>query len=214
MINIVLLVLLIVIISYISIVYVPDLTKMFSNPSKFRSYLLSFGSHSVLVFCAFQVLQVLIAPIPGELLQVAGGYIYGIWWGTLYSMLGIYSGSIIAFYIARWLGWPLLRVFLPADKMEHLSFLLNSQKSIIGIFIIFLIPGIPKDVLSYVAGATPVNFANFFIAASLGRLPGIFMSAYIGSSLQGQNYTAAMGVTLVSLLLFILGISLQKRLKA
>lgn len=212
-INIVLLVLFVVFISYISIVYVPDLSKMLRNPVAFRSYLLTFGSRSVLVFCVFQVLQVLIAPIPGELVQIAGGYVYGIWNGTLFSTLGIYSGSIIAFYIARWLGWPLLRVFLPADKMEHLAFLLNSQKSIIGIFIVFLIPGIPKDILSYVAGATPINFWSFFIAASLGRLPGIFMSAYIGSSVQTGHYAAAVAVTLLALLIFSLGISIQKKLK-
>ncbi len=211
--NIVLLIWFIALIIYISIVYVPDLNKILRNPVEFRSYLLSFGPHSVLVFCAFQVLQVLIAPIPGELLQIAGGYVYGIWKGTLYSMLGIYSGSIIAFYIARWLGWPLLQRFLPADRMAHLSLLLNSQKSITGIFIVFLIPGIPKDILSYVAGATPINFAGFFIAASLGRLPGIFMSAYIGSSVQTKHYAAALVVTFLAFLFFILGISIQKKLK-
>ena len=212
--NIFLLVLFIAFVSYISIIYVPDLTPMLRSPEQFRNYLLGFSTRSVLVFCVFQVLQVLIAPIPGELLQVAGGYVYGIWKGTLYSTLGIYSGSIIAFYIARWLGWPLLRVFLPADKIEHLSSLLNSQKSIIGIFIVFLIPGIPKDILSYVAGVMPINFVSFFIAASLGRLPGIFMSAYIGSSVQTKQYAAAIVVTLLAFLLFTLGISIQKKLKA
>ncbi|MEN6325379.1 MAG: TVP38/TMEM64 family protein [Syntrophomonas sp.] len=213
-IDIFLFLLFISLITYISIKYFSDVTQMLGNPDQFRSFLLSFGSRNILVFCALQVLQVLVAPIPGELVQVAGGYVYGMWKGTIYSMMGIYSGSIIAFYIARCLGWPLLKYFSSNDQLERLSSLLNSQKSIMGIFIIFLIPGIPKDVLSYVAGATPINFAGFFIAASLGRLPGIFMSAYIGSSVQEKHYAAAIVVTLLALLLFTLGISIQNKLKA
>jgi len=210
--NICLLVIFIIVITYVTVKYVPVITQLISKPEKFRDLLLSFGPASILVFIAFQVLQVIIAAVPGEVIQIAGGYVYGIVPGTLYSIIGILIGSMLAFYIARLLGFALVQKLVPAKELEKFYFLINSPKAEIATFILFLIPGIPKDVLVYIAGLTPLKAVNFFILTMIARFPGILGSAYIGANLEEKHYSGVIVVSVVAVILFLTGFFLKDKL--
>ena len=203
--NIVLLTLFISIVTYVSFAYAPLVTQLVSHPEEFRVFIYNYGPNGVLVFLIIQSLQVIIAAIPGELVQVAGGFIYGIWWGTLYSLAGIMAGSIVAFYIARLIGYPILKTFIGPSYIERFEFFINSPRAEIVAFVLFLIPGIPKDILTYLAGVTPLQPLKFLIIATAARLPGIFMSSFIGASWGANHYGQVAVGSIIALLLFLLG---------
>lgn len=210
--NICLLVIFIIVIAYVTVKYVPVITQLINKPEKFRDLLLSFGPASILVFIGFQVIQVIIAAIPGEVIQIAGGYVYGIVPGTFYSIIGIMIGSMLAFYIARLLGFALVQKLVPAKDLEKFYFLINSPKAEVATFILFLIPGIPKDVLVYIAGLTPLKAVNFFVISMIARFPGILGSAYIGANLEEKDYTEVIIVSVVAVILFLTGFFLKDKL--
>ena len=210
--NICLLVIFIIVIAYVTVKYVPVITQLINKPEKFRDLLFSFGPASILVFIGFQVIQVIIAAIPGEVIQIAGGYVYGIVPGTFYSIIGIMIGSMLAFYIARLLGFALVQKLVPAKDLEKFYFLINSPKAEVATFILFLIPGIPKDVLVYIAGLTPLKAVNFFVISMIARFPGILGSAYIGANLEEKDYTEVIIVSVVAVILFLTGFFLKDKL--
>ena len=156
---------------FVTIKYGPMVTEFARKPEQMRNTLNSFGWKGVLIFMLLQVLQVVVAAIPGEITQLAGGYIYGTWLGTLYSLSGIVLGSVLVFYVSRLLGYSLVKTFVSKKNLEKFDFMINSNKSEITMFLLFLIPGIPKDILTYLAGLTPIKPLRFFIIITIGRLP-------------------------------------------
>ncbi|QAA31797.1 TVP38/TMEM64 family protein [Clostridium manihotivorum] len=186
--------------------YLPDIIALTMSMEKFSSYIISLGSLGAIVFTSFQVLQTVIAPIPGEVIQVAGGYIYGATLGTIYSMIGLLLGGIIAFYFTRFIGANLIEKLLQREKLSWLSKIMHSNKFDLVIFIIFLVPGLPKDFLIYVAGLTPIKPLKFFIILTISRFPWTLASVSIGSNLHYGNYTATIVVALIACVAFILGI--------
>lgn len=138
-------------------------------------------------------------------MQLAGGYLYGIFAGTIISLIGILMGSLIAFYIARLLGYSIIRIFISEETIKKFSFLQDSDRLEIVTFIAFLIPGVPKDILTYLAGLTPINSISFFTIVALARLPGIFASSVIGYSAQQENYLVAGIVSAITIVPVIIG---------
>lgn len=199
-------------IAYAAVRFGPQLTALARKPEDFRNLLNSFGWKGILVFMGIQMLQVLVAAIPGEFIQFAGGYIYGTWLGTLYSLTGIVLGSILVFYISRLLGYPLVKLLVAPKQLEKFNFMINSEKSEIGMFILFLIPGLPKDILTYIAGITPVKPLNFFIVITLGRLPALLASSYLGHNMQKGNYAVVVALSIAALILFLAGIILKDKI--
>jgi uncharacterized membrane protein YdjX (TVP38/TMEM64 family) len=138
----------------ILILFGKDLINIFSKPENIKSYIESKGHWGVLIYIALQILQIVIAVIPGEPIQIAGGYIYGTFKGFLYAEIGIMAGSAIAFFIARKFGIPIVRLFVGEKKLMQYKEKLESKKGLAVTFLLCLIPGIPKDVLVYASGLT------------------------------------------------------------
>ncbi len=197
---------------YATIRFGPELTRLVSDPHKFREHILSFGKWSAVVFMLFQVLQVVIAVIPGEPIQIAGGYIFGTLWGTVYSTLGITVGYIIVFTCVKLFGYPLVKTFVPEKELEKFSTLMNNPKLETTIFLLFLIPGIPKDILVYVAGLTPIKPFLFFIIITFARFPAMLGSSYIGAKIESSQYSIAITVSVIASILFVLGYIYKKRI--
>jgi uncharacterized membrane protein YdjX (TVP38/TMEM64 family) len=214
LVQLIILSLLVGLVIYSSFRYGPLVTRLASQPEDLRTYVLTYGRESQLIFILIQALQVVIAIIPGELTQVAGGYIYGVWWGTLYSLGGIMLGTIIVFFTTRWLGYPLLKALIPRAQIERFDFFINSPRAEISAFLLFLTPGMPKDLLSYLAGLTPIRPLYFILLASLARLPGILVSSYIGAGLGQNQYWKAGLVSLLAAFLFLLGILYKDKIRA
>jgi uncharacterized membrane protein YdjX (TVP38/TMEM64 family) len=197
---------------YVTIAYGPTITRLISNTQKFRDYLVSYGAWSAVVFMLIQAAQVVIAAIPGEFTQVAGGYAFGTAWGTFYSVAGILLGTMVAFSISRLFGYPLLKILVPAKGLEKFKFLINNPKAEVGMLVLFLIPGIPKDVLTYIAGMTPLRPLRFMVMAMVARLPGILISSYIGSHVEKRNFTEVIIASALAFGLFLIGIILRERI--
>ncbi len=202
----------IAVLAAISVRYAVPLTRFFSNASLLGEYLASFGIWGGAVFVLLQAGQVVIAPIPGEVTQFAGGFIYGTIPGTLLSIIGILIGSVVVFGLGRWFGLPLLKVVIPGKTLEKFSFLLNHPRTELVILILFLIPGSPKDLLTYVAGLTPVKPLHFFVAAMVARFPGILLSSYIGAHVEAKAYGPVVVASIIALGLFVAGVLMQDRI--
>ncbi len=199
---------------FATIRYAPEITRLLKDPDKFKELLNSYGYKSVFVFIAFQIIQVVIAVIPGEVIQIAGGYIFGTILGSLYSIIGILLGTIIVFYIVRLIGYPLVKRFVSQKSIEKFNFLINSEKSEIAIFMLFLIPGIPKDALTYIAGLTPIKSLRFFVIITIARLPALIGSSYIGTSIQTRDYLVVGIISGVAIILFVIGVVFRNKIIA
>lgn len=202
--NIFLLILFVAAIIYISVKYGPSIRRIISKPDRFRDFLASYKSISILVFILSQIIQVVVAVIPGEFVQLAGGYVYGTFLGTLYSLTGIMIGAAISFYIARLLGLRTLKAFISPKNFDKFNFLMNNPKAEIFMFLLFLIPFTPKDTLVYLAGFTPIKPQNFFLIFIIARFPAILLSSYIGANIQERDYQPVIIVAaIVSVILVI-----------
>ncbi len=197
---------------YLGIRFGPGLTELSRKPEEFRELLNSYGWTGIIIFIGIQILQVVVAAIPGEFVQIAGGYIYGTIFGTLYSLTGIVLGSVIVFFAARLLGYPVVKLLVSQKQLERFSFMLNNSRSDAAMLILFLIPGIPKDILTYIAGITPVKPLKFFVIITIGRLPALLGSSYIGHHTQLGNYSVAIIVLVAAIILFMAGLIFKDRI--
>lgn len=186
--------------------YIPKLLMMTVSLDEFNKYILSMGHSGVLMLIFFQILQTVIAPIPGEVIQVAGGYIYGLPLGTLYSVLGLVIGSGIAFYFTRLIGGDFIVNLLKRKNLQWMLDIMESRKFEIILFIIFVVPGLPKDFMIYVAGLTTLKPMKFFIILITSRLPWLMASVSVGANINAGNYTLTIIVTVIAVIGFLLGI--------
>ena len=162
------------------------------QPEQFRAWVDGHGAWGPLAYAAMVFLQVLVAIIPGEPLEIAGGYAFGAWAGTALCLLGAVLGSVTVFALVRRWGRGLVEVFFPADKLEKLQFLLHTSPKRTALFwLIFTVPGTPKDLLCYFAGLMDLSWPSWLLIATVGRLPSIVTSTVGGSALGEQNYRAA-----------------------
>lgn len=182
-----------------------ELWQLFTSAGRLRDWVAATGALAPLVFIAVQALQVVVFVIPGEVPQIAGGYLFGPWRGTLLSVCGILIGSTVDFFIARWAGTPFVRALFPGDRVDRLGRLLEGRGARAAFFLLFLIPGIPKDILCYVAGLSPMRFPFFAGASTLGRLPGILGSAFIGEAAAARRWPLVVGLGAASVALFAAG---------
>lgn len=188
-------------------------TKIFLNPAFIRSWIISFGHYSFLVFILLQVFQVVIFFIPGEVIQVAGGYVFGSIFGLLLSITGIMCGSILTFWAARVFGDKFLKRILPSKDYKKIKALIDRPKNKLILFILYLFPGFPKDVLGYVAGITPIRLTEFITLSTIARLPGIIVSTYMGSNLFHKNYDMVLVVTGIVIVLLGIGFYFKDKIE-
>lgn len=197
---------------YLSVVYSPQVVELFGNRQEIKEYIQAQGLVGIAIFVFFQVFQVVVAAVPGEIVQIAGGYIYGTFWGTIYLVVGVAIGSVIDFYIARWLGFGIVKTFISEKRLTQLYNLVRGPRSHGVMFLLFLIPGLPKDILTYVAGLTPVPASRFLLIAIVARLPALIGSTYIGASFQQENTIVAIAVSGAAVVLFMLGVFFRAKI--
>lgn len=177
------------------------MVRMADEPEKFRAWVDSFGIWSRLVFVGMVFLQVIVALIPGEPIELMAGYIFGAVEGTLLSMAGILLGSWVVFALVRKLGPKFAEVFFPEKELKRLAFLKNPKKSGILAFILMTVPGTPKDLLSYFAGLTPLNTWQWLGIVTVSRIPSLLTSTVSGAAAGQENYLLAaivFGITIIA----------------
>ncbi|MDR1616961.1 MAG: VTT domain-containing protein [Syntrophomonadaceae bacterium] len=180
------------------------LIYLIKDQDALKDYFEGLGYLKIPFFVILQMLQVVIAPLPGELFQFGAGYVFGAWLGALVSAAGIFLGSLLAFFISKNLGYHIVKNYIDPAKIEKWSSLMHSTRGTWFIFVIFLIPGLPKDIITFVAGITPIRWSSFFPPAIIGRMPGIFISSLVGAQVYNGNYRqAAVIITAITVLLLI-----------
>ncbi len=180
-----------------------NLGKFYTRRRRLARFLTSLGPHSSAVFILLQALQVVIAPIPGELTGVVGGYVYGATFGFIFSTLGLTLGSWVAFELASIFGRPVVEKFVQEKVLEKFNFLATNAGATI-CFLLFIIPGFPKDYLCYVLGLTGMKLSTFLIVSTLGRLPGTYLLTIQGASIRSHEYYTAVVLMVIcaTILLF------------
>ena len=161
--------------------------NFFSDREKVKAFITVFGPGAPVIFMMIQIFQVIFAPIPGEATGFIGGYLFGTAKGFLYSSIALTVGSWINFLIGRLLGKRYVRKLISAEKLERFDLILKRQGVII-IFLLFILPGFPKDYLCFFVGLSVIPIKVFIILAAIGRMPGTFLLSLQGSTLFEQNY--------------------------
>lgn len=159
-----------------------------------------------LVYVAMSLFQVVVAVVPGEPVELAGGYVFGALEGTFLYLLGATLGSLLIFVLVRKYGTSLVELFFEKKKLEDLRFLRNSKRRNILLSIFFILPGTPKDLLCYFAGLTDIKFKVWVWVCSIGRLPSVISSMLGGDALETRNYTGALMV--LGITVFVSGMGL------
>jgi uncharacterized membrane protein YdjX (TVP38/TMEM64 family) len=191
-----------------------ELWGLFKDREAIRAWIEGRGILGPLAFMALQLIQVVIFVIPGEFVQIAGGYVFGLWLGTLYSILGIALGSVVNFYAGRLLGRPFVESIIASEKIAKIEAVTGSGKGAAGFFLLYAIPGLPiKDALTYVAGMSRMSLPLFLAVTMGGRLPGILGSSYMGSAAYSGAWRGAIVVLAIAAALFVLGLVFRDKIQ-
>ena len=184
------------------------------EPERFRAWVDSSGFVSRVIFVGMVVFQLIIALIPGEPLEMGAGYAFGAVEGTILCIIGCVIGSALVFLFVRRFGVKLVEVFFPREKIRSLRFLQDSRRLNLLTFIVFFIPGTPKDLLSYFIGLTDMKLGTWLLITAVARIPSIVTSTVTGDALGLKDYQFALIAFGVTLALSLAGILVYRRLSA
>ncbi len=190
-----------------------DIYAVIKDPVLLKNWMSVFGSFQIIMFILIQAVQVIIFIVPGELVEIAAGFLFGTTLGSIYSIIGIAFGSAASFIIARVLGYEFVKWVVPEQMFNRWNIFINEDKR--GgtvLFLLYFIPGTPKDALAYFAGITPVSYLKFIFISMFARLPAIVFSAYIGANIEQKEYTNALIVSVIAGIAFLIGFIYRDRI--
>jgi len=174
--------------------------SFFNNPDGVKTFVLSFGPWAPVILILLQILQVLIAPIPGQIAGFVSGYIFGVVKGTIYTMIGTVIGSTIAFVVARKFGRPFVEKVIDAQTLKKFDYI-SSEKGVFALFLIFLLPALPDDAVCYIAGLTKIPIKKLVFITFIGRFPGFLILNMVGSGV--ANAKTKFAVVLFSIFMVV-----------
>ena len=182
------------------------------EPEVFRAWVADHGFWGMAAYAGMVFLQVLVAVIPGEPLEIAGGYAFGAVWGTVLCLLGAFLGSVAVFAVVRQWGVPLVEVFFPKEKLNKLAFLKTSPKRTALLWLVFTVPGTPKDLLTYGIGLTDMSIPSYLALTTVARFPSVITSTVGGNAVGEKKYLWAVAVFLVTAAISLAGLCLYNRI--
>ena len=188
--------------------------RLATDPEAFREWVVSYGIAGRFVYMGTVLFQVLIALIPGEPLEIAGGYAFGAVEGTLLCLAACSLGSILIICLVRRFGMRVVTIFFDEEKVHRIRFLQKSPRRVIIFLLIFMIPGTPKDLLCYFAGLTDIPLPALFLICSLGRIPAIVTSTVGGDALGSQSYLSAVVIFAVTFAISCIGLAVYNHICA
>ena len=176
-----------------------------SEPEKFRNWVDSHGILGEIAFIGMMFFQVVVAFVPGEPLEIGAGYAFGAIEGTILCVIAITLGSLLVFLLVRTFGVKFVEIFFSREKIKSLRFLRNKKSRNIITFLVFFLPGTPKDLLTYFVGLTDIKVSHFILLTSIARLPSVITSTVGGNALGGKEYLFAVIVFSATLVLSGIG---------
>lgn len=170
------------------------------------------GVFGVLILLITQILQVVVAFIPGEVVEFVAGAMYGVFFGMLICLLGLILATFIIYGLVKWLGKPFFDLNVNQKQSSKLQFLHDPDRSLLILFFIFLIPGIPKDIFIYFIPFTKIKLSKFILVSSIARIPSILSSTFVGAAVFDENYIVAMIVMGLIFIFSVLGLIFNKKI--
>lgn len=170
------------------------------------------GVGGVFMLLGFQFLQIVVAFIPGEVVQLAAGMMYGSWGGALIVIVGCIISSAFIFAIVHKLGAPFVRAMIPEKWMGKLEKFEQSEKLDVMVFVLFLIPGLPKDVFTYLVPLTNMRMRNFLFLSNVGRIPGVLISTFGANGLMEGDYAQSILLFVVAAVIAVAALLLHEKI--
>ncbi len=190
----------------------PGIIDHFKSLDSVNAMLDQYKAGSVFVYIGVQIFQIVVSIIPGQAIQFAAGYAFNFWLAYLFSIIGIGLGTLLTFYIAKFLGTDFVHMVFGEERIQRYVHRLNSKKAVIIIFILFLIPGVPKDMITYAAGVSEMRFLPFLVINLVGRTPALMGTILMGTFFRSNSYVGLYIMIGVAVVLFILGIIFKNKL--
>lgn len=187
-------------------------TDIFIDPDSMSEFLEQIGPYSPFIFIILQVIQVIFAPLPGQVAGLAGGYLYGFFFGTLYTMIGTVLGSLFAFSLSRRFGRPFVEKMVKDEVLERFDYI-TREKALFPLFLIFLLPIFPDDAICFLAGLTKIPIWKLVLIAAIGRFPGMLVLNLAGAGIAGTNSILALIVFGMALLVSVPIFLLRKKIE-
>ena len=181
------------------------------DPAAFTLRLQNLGAWGPIVFMALNIAQVLLAIIPGGPFEVAAGALWGPIWGTIMCDVAMSIGGVITFLFVRKFGIKFIELFTTREKIESVKFLKANKKSTFLLFLFFLLPGTPKDLMCYVVGLSDIKLGTWILINLIGRFPAILLSAFGGHAVTKQNIGIFIAVFAVIIVLYFVGTFLYNK---
>jgi uncharacterized membrane protein YdjX (TVP38/TMEM64 family) len=188
------------------VLYAFGLVDLLSSRQRLIEFIRDHRGSASFLFIGLQALQVLAAPIPGEVTGFVGGMFFGAFWGIVYSTIGLTIGSWAAFMLARLLGRHLIEVFVNPETIRRYDYVMK-HKGLVLAFLLFLIPGFPKDILCYILGLGHMGQRDFLVVSTAGRLLGTTLLTIGGTFFRDERYGAfftVAGIGLAAILLVMI----------
>ena len=192
------------------IIYRGPLMSLLSNQENLVKSVQSFGPFAPLLYIIFQIVQTVVAPIPGQITGSVGGFLFGVW-GILWTIIGSLIGCWIVFILSRKFGRPLLEKIFKKSVISKFDFILEAEGASLILFAIFLLPGFPDDVVCYMAGLTKVPIPKLMVIVFLGRLPTIIINNFLGAGIN-TNLPLVIGISAASVVALGLAVWQRERL--
>ncbi|MEG0615607.1 MAG: VTT domain-containing protein [Oscillospiraceae bacterium] len=165
-----------------------------------------FGAFGWVIFLGIQILQVVVALIPGEPIEIMGGLLFGTFKGLLLCQLGLLIGTIAVFYLVKFIGKPIVNAFVSDDDLNKFKILRDERKLETFVFLLFLVPGTPKDTLTYIIPLTKIKPSKFFILSTIARIPSVVSSTLVGENLSRGEWFWTIIIFVITALAGLLGI--------
>lgn len=202
---------LMIFLSLISLPYVNLLSEP-ETQQKFKAWVTSFGAVGWLLIFCIQIIQIVIAFIPGEPVEILAGVLYGGSGGLFLCLFGCVVASSGVFILSKRFGSPLVAKLFKKNKLDEFAFLKDAKKLETIVFILFLIPGTPKDMMTYVVGTSPMKITQFIVLSSFARIPSVISSTFIGSTIRQGEWKIAIVIFALTAVLGVVGIKYQERM--
>ncbi len=184
-----------------------------NEPERFKNWVDTYGIWGRLTFILMVSIQVVVALIPGEPLEMVAGYAFGGIEGTILCVIGMTLGSLAVLLLVKKFGMRFVGLFFKKKEIKYLNFLKDTKKRNLLIFLLFFFPGTPKDLLTYFVGLTDIKLSHYLILVSVARLPSIVGSTFGAEAISFKNYKSAIIILAVTFLFSALGFLVYKNIK-
>ena len=201
------------VIGILALIFSPEISRITTEEGRaeFKAFVDGIGFWGWLVTFGIQLLQIFVAFIPGEPVEIMLGFVWGPWLGMLTCLLGTAVSSLIIFFAVRRFGMRFIRRAVSEEDLSRFSFLSDERRIYVTLFILFFIPGTPKDVISYIAPLAPVRALPYLLITTVARIPSVVTSTILGDSVASGDYLAAVIVFVITALISLVGIILGTR---